>query len=86
MHHRIYARLQSEGFVLRHVHLGTNDVALHEGEHESACGRVGLHQAADIDIALGDDAVEWRHDALIYLLLMQHLQLGLLGRDVGLGD
>ena len=51
-----------------------------------AAGGVGLHQAADIDVALGDDAVERRDDALIGLLLAEHLQLRLLRRDVGLRD
>ena len=45
-----------------------------------------LHQAADIDGALGDHAVERRHHALIGLLLPQHLDQALLRRDVRLGD
>ena len=68
------------------IDLRADHVALHDGEHEGAADRVGLHQAADVDVALGDDAVERRHDALIGLLLLQHLQLRLLGHDVGLGD
>ena len=62
------------------------DVALQDGEHEGAVDRVGLDQAADVDVALGDDAVERRHHALVGLLLLQHLQLRLLGHDIGLGD
>ncbi len=45
---------------------------------------IGLHQAADIDVALGDHAVERRHYALIVLLLVQHLKLRFLLLDVGL--
>ena len=44
----------AEGLVLRHVKLDADHVALHQREHEGAAGRVGLHQAADIDIALRD--------------------------------
>ena len=72
--------------VLRHEDLGADHVALHDGEHEGAGGRIGLHQAADVDVALGDDAVERRDDALIGLLLVQHVELRLLGDDVGLRD
>ena len=32
--------------------------------------RAGLHEAADVDVALGDDAVERRDHALIGLLLV----------------
>ena len=39
--------------------------------------RVGLHQAADVDVALRDDAVERRHDLLIDLLLVEHAELRL---------
>jgi hypothetical protein len=53
--HGFDARLQSERLVLRHEHLGSDHVALHDREHERAAGRVGLHQAADIHIALGND-------------------------------
>ena len=60
--------------------------SLHDGEHEGAAGGIGLHQAADIDVALGDDAVERSDHALIGLLLTQHLQLRLLRRDVRLRD
>ena len=72
--------------VLRHVNLGADHVALHHGEHEGAGGGVGLHQASHVDIALGDDAVEWRDHALIILLLLQHVELRLLRDDVGLRD
>ena len=51
----------------------------------AAAGGVGLDQAAIVDVALGDDAVERRHHALIGLVLEQHLELGLLGADVRLG-
>jgi len=55
---------------------------LHDREHEGAAGRVRLHQAADVDIALGDDARERRHHALVVLLLLQDLQLRLLRRQL----
>ena len=79
-------RFQTECRVLRDVELNADDVGVHDGEHEGAAGRVRLHQAADIDVALGDDAVERRHHALIVLLLVQHLQLRLLLLDVRLRD
>jgi hypothetical protein len=37
---------------------------------------VRLHEAADVDVTLGDDAVEGRHYALIDLVLIEHAQLG----------
>ena len=58
---------------------------MHQREHGGAAGRVGLHQAAVVDVALGDDAVERRHHALIGLLLVEHPELGLLGGDIRLG-
>ena len=78
--------LQAERLVLRHIELDADHVAVHHGEHRHAAGGVGLHQAAVVDVALGDDAVERRHHALIGLVLEQHLELGLLGADVRLGD
>ena len=75
--------LQAERLVLRHEDLGADHAVLVDGEHEGAAGRIGLHQAADIDVALGDDAVERRHDALIDLLLVQDVELRFLGHDVG---
>lgn len=35
---------------------------LHDIEHQGAACRVALHEAANIDVALGDDAVEGRDD------------------------
>ncbi len=55
-------------------------------EHEGAAGRVCRHQGADIDIALGNNAIERRGDALIGLLLLQHQQLRFLRDDVGMSD
>ena len=75
---------QSERLVLRHVDLRPDHVALHDGEHERAACRIGLHQAADVDVALGDDAVERGDDALVGLLLIEHLEQGLLRRHVAL--
>ena len=42
------------------------------------------HQAAVVDVALGDHAVEWRHDALVCLLLLEDTDLGFLGGNIGL--
>ena len=86
MHHGVNAGLEAERFVLRDEDLGADDVALLYREHEGAAGRIGLHQAADVDVALGDDAVERGHDVLIELLLVQHLQLRLFRHDIGLRD
>src|SRR5260221_279072 len=47
-----------EGRVLRHEELNPHDIALRHGEHRGAARRVGRHQAADINVPLGDDAVE----------------------------
>jgi hypothetical protein len=73
-----------QGQILGDEYLRANDVALHDAEQERSARGVGLHQAADVDVALGDDAVEWRDHTLIGLLLAQDLQLPLLRRDVGL--
>ena len=86
VHDGIDSRAQSERLLLRHVDLGPDHVALHDGEHERAAGRIGLHQAADVDIALSDDAVERGNNALIGLLLIEHLKQGLLRRHIGLRD
>jgi hypothetical protein len=56
---------------------------VHQGEHE---GAAGLHKAADVDGALGGDAVERRDHALIGLLLGKNPDQALLCRDVRLGD
>ena len=59
--------LQAERLVLRHIGLDPDHVAVHQREHRHAAGGVGLHQAAVVDVALGDDAVERRHHPLIGL-------------------
>jgi hypothetical protein len=69
--------------LLRHEKLDAHDVAVRDREHKSAARRVRLDQAADIDVALGDDPVERRNDPLIGLLLLEHLDLGLLRLDGG---
>ena len=66
-HHGVDPGSQPEDLILRHIDLGSNDIALHDGEHERAAGRIGLHEATDVDVALGDDAVERSDDALIML-------------------
>ena len=54
--------------------------------HRKHHGGTGLHQTAIIDVALCDHAVERRDDPLIGLLLAEHLDLRLLGDNIGLGD
>jgi hypothetical protein len=73
-----------EGEILGHEHARANDVALQDAEQERPARGIGVDQAADVDVALGNDAVEWRDHTLIGLLLAQYLQLPLLRRDVGL--
>ena len=85
--HRLDARRQTERpLVLRHIDLGADHIALLDREHESAAYRIGLHQAAHIDIALGDHSVERRDDLLIGFLLLEHQGLRLLRRHVALSD
>jgi hypothetical protein len=50
--------------ILAHVKLDADDVAVHQREHWHPAGGVGLDQAAIVDIALGDHAVERRHHPL----------------------
>ena len=57
---------------------------VHEGEQKRAAGGVRLHETADVDVTLGDDAVEGRYHALIGLLLVEDLQLGGLRLDISL--
>lgn len=72
--------------ILGHEYLCADHVALHNAEHEGSARGIGLDEAADVDVAPGNDAVERRDHALIVLLLAQYLPLRLLRRDVGLGD
>ncbi len=78
-----HRHLHSDGRVLRHVEPDSHDVTLGQREHEGAAGRIGLDQAADIDVAACHDAVKRGDDLLISLLLAQHQQLGLLRLDGG---
>src|ERR1700730_4684773 len=61
-HDSLNAWGDAEGRILGHVDPDADDVLLHNLEHEGAAGRIALHQTADIDIALGDNAVERRDD------------------------
>jgi len=81
--HRVNSWSNSECRILRHVDLSADDVALHQCEHERAAG---LHEAAGIDVPLGDDAIERRDDAQVVPLLVEDPDQGLLSRDVRLGD
>ena len=82
MHLGLDAGFDADGFVLRHVELDTDHVCC-----ASSCtssGDTGLHQTAIVDVALGDDTVKGRDDALMGpLLLTEHLDLRFLRRDVG---
>ena len=71
---------QSERRVLRHIDPDADHIALHDGEHERPGCRIGLHESADIDISLSDDAVERRYDTQIGLLLIENLELRLFRR------
>jgi hypothetical protein len=53
--------------------LDAHDIAVRYREHKGAARRIGLDQAADIDVALGDDTVERGDDPLISLLLLERL-------------
>ena len=79
--HRINTGPKPERLVLRHEHLGADDVGVHQREHE---GRSGLHQAAVVDVALRDHTVERRHHTLVGLLLLEYSNLGLLGCNIRL--
>ena len=83
MHGGLDPRPQSERLVLRHVDLRTDHIALHDGEHERAPRGIGLHEVTHVDVALSDDSVERRNDALIGLLLAQDQELRRLRRHVG---
>ena len=80
-HDSVDARRHAEGRVLRHVDPDADHVLLHDLEHEGAAGGVALHQAPNIDVALGDDAIERarpRRSAVLTKLFEQVL----LGGDV----
>src|SRR5450631_1284529 len=79
--YRIDAGPKSESLVLRDEHLGSDHIRVHQSEHE---GRSGRHQAAVVDVALCDHAVEWRYNALVGLLLLEDANLGLLGGNIRL--
>ena len=67
------------------LELDAKRASVHEGEQNVRSG-VRLHETANVDVALGDDAVEACYHALIGLLLIEHLQLGGLRVDIGLRD
>jgi hypothetical protein len=74
--HRRYANdsldagLDAKGIVLRHINPNTDHVAVGHRKHCGAAGRVGRDQAADIDVALRDHAIERGDNLLIDLLLV----------------
>src|SRR5262245_29595322 len=79
MNHRVDSGSHSERRVLRYIDLGTDDIALHQREHEC---RAGLHEAASVDVPLSNDAIKGRDHALVGLLLTKDADQGLLSRDV----
>src|SRR6202022_3226947 len=84
-HNRLHSWGNAEGFVLRHVNLDADHVAVHQGEQEGTAGCVCLYQAAHIDVALRDDAIERSEYPLVGFLLIQHSHLRLLRFDVSAG-
>ena len=81
-HDSVNARSHAEGSVLRHVDKDPDHVHLHDLEHEGAARGVALHQAANIDVALGDDAVERGDDQGVAPVLTELFEQVLLGGDV----
>src|ERR1700709_977555 len=73
MARRVDAGPKPESCVLQAEHLGPDHVRVHQREHE---GRSGCYQTAVVDVALCDHAVEWRHHALVGLLLLKYSNLG----------
>src|SRR5208282_6739584 len=80
---RLDSRLYTERSILRNIDPGADDVALHQREHE--CG-AGLHEAANINASLGDDAVERGYDALVSLILIEYPDKILLSRNIRLSN
>ena len=68
--------------ILRHVRINADDALLHDLERETAARGIALHEAADIDVSLGNDAVEWCHDRGVVPVLMQLLDQVRVRRDV----
>src|ERR1700751_4947332 len=58
--------------ILRNIDPHADHILLHDLEHECPRVCIALDQRADIDIALGDDAIEGCHDRGIVAVLMQH--------------
>ena len=54
-HVGFYAGTQAECPVLGHKHLNADNLGLHGREHEGSARRVGLHERAHGDVALGDN-------------------------------
>ncbi len=81
-HDGVDAGSHAEGGVLRHIGRDADDAFLHDLEHEGAARRVTLHQTPDIDVSLGDDAVERRDHRGILAVLTELLDLILLRGDI----
>jgi hypothetical protein len=86
--HRGYANdgldpgLDAKRVVLRRIDPDPDHIALGQRKHRGAAARVGRDQAADIDVALRDHAVEWSNHLLIDLLLVVKAQLCLRRRGI----
>src|SRR5205814_6392521 len=86
--HRRYTKdsvdpgLDAKGSVLRHIDPDPDHVAALQRKHRGAARRVGCDQAASIDVALRDHAVEGSDDLLVNLLLIDRLQLLLHRRSI----
>src|ERR1700733_409230 len=73
-HDGFNARRHAKCRILGHVNRYADDVLLHDLEHEGAACGIALHQAPDIDIALGDNTIEGRDDRCIVPVLPQHFE------------
>jgi hypothetical protein len=80
-HDGFNSRRHAEGGVLRHVQPNPDDVLLRGVEDGSADGGITLHQSADINVALGDDAIERRDHRGIVAVLAGRVDLILLSGD-----
>ena len=79
---RLDAWLDAKGFILRHINPNADLVAVGHRKHGGAAGRVRRDQAADVDVALRDQAVERSDNLLIDLLLIEIFQLRLHCRGI----
>ena len=79
---RLDAGLDAKSGILRHIKPNPDHVAVGHRKHRGAAGRVRRDQAADVDVALRDQAVERSDNLLIDLLLIEIFQLRLHCRGI----